>query len=282
MRLINIITTLIILLTSATIYGILYHNDLIVLLGHILLLPIVGVWYGIKRRWSINSIDKIVYVAFLLGSVSDAVILLEWHQISEFIQISISFLMNLLLLIVFRKEGTRIYSNKITDSPKIILPAAIIFLFFGYFLIPSLPNSIYFVTILYAILELLLVAHGFFRIAKGKSYLYVALGVSFVILKDVIYSLHFFVYNNTKPFLYAVQYPLNILAYFMIAVGIAYNQNSNSGFSNNDFWVLNRNKIKLFISKYMFMHFFRSIHKDSLNRYKLLKETFRYYSAFWY
>ena len=189
----KIISIIIFFLTGITVYGIINEKEILLSLGHLLLLPLVGIWYGIKRKWALNSIDKIIYLAFLLGSISDTVILIDWGQTGEFLQISISLLMNLLIVIAIRKEGTRIYSSEMQDSPKIIVPAVIIFLFFGYFLMNILPTTLYFVSILYAILELILIAHGFFRLAKGNSYKWVVFGVIFVFLKDVIYSFHFFI-----------------------------------------------------------------------------------------
>ncbi len=269
------VTVAIFSLTGLTIYGIFNGEELLLSLGHILLLPMVGIWYGVKRQWALNSIDKIIYIAFLLGSLSDTIILIDWGQTGEFLQISVSLMMNLLLIIVFRKEGTRIYSNKMQDSPKIIVPSIIIFLFFGYFLMPSLPTGIYFVTILYAILEVLLITHGFFRLAKGQSYTWVAFGVSFVFFKDVIYCFHFFIYNNTKPYLYAIQYPMNVFAYFMIAIGVAYNQSNEGSVKNVSVWQFIKNHIKLIFSFNNLTHIQKNIPPISSNSFQqnLLPKT---------
>ncbi|MDZ7936449.1 MAG: hypothetical protein U5M51_16120 [Emticicia sp.] len=101
-----------------------------------------------------------------------------------------------MLIIIFRKEGTRIYSEQAKDLPKLLFPIFIIFSFFGVVLIPILPNIIYFLSIAYAIQEMILVIHGLFRKAKGKSYVWVAAGVCLIIIKDVVYSYNFFVYQN--------------------------------------------------------------------------------------
>jgi hypothetical protein len=263
MGFLKLITILIFTLMGFTIYGILYEQKMLLSFGHIFLLPLVGFWYGIKRNWSLKPIDKIMYVAFALGSFADSVILIDWGQTGEFLSISISLLMNLLILIVFRKEGTRIYSDKMQDVPKIAIPVIIIFLFFGYVLMPSVPNSIYLVSILYAILEVLLATHGFFRIAKGNSYLWVIFGVSLVLFKDAIYSFHFFIYNNTKLFLYAIQYPLNIFAYFMIAVGVALNQDNKNISKKESVWQFIKNHIKLLLGFNNLTHFKRTTRPKS-------------------
>lgn len=245
MNFLKLVTLLIFTLMGLTIYGILHEYQILISIGHILLLPLVGLWYAIKRNWAVTSIDKTVYLAFALGSFSDSVILIDWGKTGEFLSISISLMMNLLIIIIFRKEGTRIYSDKLTDFPKIAIPGLIIFLFFGYVLMPSVPSSIYLVSVLYAILEVLLVSHGFFRIAKGKSYIWVIFGVIMVLFKDAIYSFHFFIFNNTKTYLYAIQYPSNIFAYYMIAVGIAINQNKRNIASKTSTWLYIRNLLKL-------------------------------------
>lgn len=246
-----------------TIYGILNEYQLLLSVGHVLLLPLVGLWYAIKRNWSWKSIDKTMYLAFILGSFADSVILIDWGPTGEFLSISISLMMNLLIIIAFRKEGTRIYSDKMQDVPKIAVPVLIIFLFFGYVLMPSVPNSIYLVSILYAILEVLLVSHGFFRIAKGKSYLWVIFGVSLVLFKDAIYSFHFFIFNNTKIYLYAIQYPLNIFAYFMIAVGVALNQKNKELVRKESVWLSMKNHLKLLFHFKNLTHFHQAISRKT-------------------
>ena len=255
MSFLKLITILIFALMGVTIYGILREQQLLLSLGHVFLLPLVGFWYGVKRKWALNPIDKIIYWVFALGSFADSVILIDWGQTGEFLSISISLVMNLLIIMIFRKEGTRIYSDKMQDLPKIAIPFLIIFLFFGYVLMPSVPNSIYLVSILYALIEVLLVTHGFFRIAKGKSYIWVVLGVSLVLFKDAIFSFHFFIYFNTKLYLYAIQYPLNIFAYYMIAIGVALNHNNKGSIKNESIWQFIKNHIKLLLGFNNLTHF---------------------------
>lgn len=245
MNFLRLIVLAIFTLMGFTIYGIVNEQEYLLSLGHILSLPLVGLWYGTKRNWTTEPTDYLVYFAFLLGSFADSVIIIDWGQMGKFLSISISLIMNLLLLMIFRKEGTRIYSEKLRDLPKVIIPVVIIFLFFGYILMPSVPASIYSVSIFYAILEVLLVTHGFFRTARGRSYLWVACGVSLVLLKDAIYSFHFFIFNGTKTYLYAIQYPLNILSYFMIAIGIAINQDKQKNTNKLSIFQYFKNRIKV-------------------------------------
>lgn len=247
-----------------TTYGILHDYQLLISIGHILLLPSVGLWYAIKRNWSWKSIDKTMYLAFALGSFADSVILIDWGRTGEFLSISIASMMHLLIIIVFRKEGTRIYSDKMQDVPKIAIPFLFIFFFFGYVLIPSVPDSIYLVSMMYALLEVLLVSHGFFRIATGKSYLWVIFGVIMVLFKDAIYSFHFFIYNNTKIYLYAIQYPANILAYYMIAIGVAINQNNRKAVSKLSIWIYIKNSFKLLFHFKNFTHIRRTFIRKSM------------------
>jgi hypothetical protein len=244
----KLVTLLIFILIGFTVYGILYEQNTLLTLGHVLLLPMVGFWYGIKRKWSLKSIDKVMYCAFVVGSFADSVILVDWGQKGELLSVSFSLLMNLLIMVAFRKEGTRIYSDKTQDIPKVVVPALLVFLFFGYVLRLSVPNSVYFISILYAVLEALLAAHGYFRSAKFNSYLWVVFGVSLVLFKDAIFSFHFFIYNNTKLYMYAIQYPLNILAYFTIAVGIALNQEDGNTSEKISNWRFLKSKINLLMS----------------------------------
>lgn len=247
MNFLRLIFIAILSLIGLTIYGIVTEQKLLLSLGHVFSLPLVGIWYGTKRKWSIEPIDNLVYFAFLLGSLADSVIFIDWGQKGEFLSISISLIMNLLFLMIFRNEGTRIYSENLQDLPKILIPVVIVFLFFGYILMPSVPASIYVLSIFYAILEVLLVTHAFFRTVRGRSYLWVILGISLVVLKDAIYSFHFFIFNGAKAYLYAIQYPLNILSYFMIAIGIAINRDKQKTLNKLSIFMQIKNRVKIIL-----------------------------------
>lgn len=257
MKLLRLIVIAIFSLIGFTIYGIVNEQFFLISLGHIISLPLVGIWYGTKRNWSVESTDYLVYFAFLLGSLADSVIIIDWGQTGEFLSISISLIMNFLLLIIFRKEGTRIYSEKLQDLPKILIPVVIIFLFFGYILMPSVPSSIYVVSIFYAILEVLLVVHAIFRLVRGRSYFWVISGISLVVMKDAIYSFHFFIFNGTKTYLYAIQYPLNILSYFMIAIGIAINQDKQESLKKSSIFQQIKKRV------YVILNFINSFYKKN-------------------
>ena len=269
MNLLKSITTAIFTLISLTVIGILIKNNIMLSMGHLFLLPLVGFWYGTKRQWSASYIDKLAYATFALGAFADSVILIDWGQTGEFLSISVSLIMNLLIIMIFRKEGTRIYSDKTKDIPKIVVPALSVFLFFGYFMIPSLPTSIYFLSIFYAVLEVIFVAHGLFREAKRTSYLWIAFGVVLFLLKDVIYGVHFFVYSGTKPFLYAIQYSLNIFSFFMIAIGIAINQENTEKTKSETLLEYLRNYLK----KFSKVRYAKHSHKYLFNRREDSQQT---------
>ena len=239
----KLISFVILSLIGLTAFGLFNQNSFLISLGHIFILPMIGIWYGFKRNWATTSIDMATYATYLVGSFSDSVILLG-EETGEMLQIIMTLIMHMILIIVFRKEGTRIYADKLKDLPKLVIPVSIIFVFFGTVLIPILPNIIYFIAILYAILEMLLVAHGLFRQVKGKSYLWVAIGVILIMLKDILYCYNFFIYQNKIVSLYIIQHSLSGIVYFMVAIGIAINQNKNRVVGNTSIWNFIKNSFK--------------------------------------
>jgi hypothetical protein len=239
----RLISLVILSLIGLTAFGLFNNNSFLISLGHIFILPMIGIWYGFKRNWATTSIDIATYATYLVGSFSDSVILLG-EETGEMLQIIMTLIMHMILIIVFRKEGTRIYADKLKDLPKLVIPVSIIFVFFGTVLIPILPNIIYFIAILYAISEMLLVAHGLFRQVKGKSYIWVATGVILIMLKDVLYCYNFFIYQNKILPLYIIQHSLSGIVYFMIAIGIAINQNKNRVVGNTSIWNFIKNSFK--------------------------------------
>lgn len=239
-------------LIGLTAFGLFNHNSFLISLGHIFILPMIGIWYGFKRNWATSTIDMATYVTYLVGSFSDSVILFA-KETGEMLQIIMTLIMHMILIIIFRKEGTRIYADRLKDLPKLVIPVSIIFVFFGTVLIPILPNAIYFIAILYAILEMLLVAHGLFRRVNGKSYVWVAFGVVLIMIKDILYCYNFFIYQNKIIPLYIIQYSLSGIVYFMIAVGIAINKNRIE--DNSSIWNFIKNSFKFLFKFNNILHF---------------------------
>jgi hypothetical protein len=224
----EIIFILIIFLLFQTIFGIVVRYHSLFIIGHLLILPMVGIWYGYIRHWRYEIVDKYIYLAFLVGAPSDIMVFLKLGERGSFIQISLTLIMNLLFILVFRREGTMIYINKFREMPKLVFPAMIVIMAFGLLVVPLVTDSLYFILIFYSVIEILLMSHGYFRPIKGMSYFWVALGVTFIFIKDVLYCINFFVFENTLPQLYITHYILSVIAYFMIALGIAINQNNNN------------------------------------------------------
>lgn len=224
----KIFLIIILSLLLLTLVGLEFGFKPLSIIGHILLLPLVGIYYGSLRDWQFGPVDKYVYLAFLIGSPSDTILFLGLGESGSFGQISLTLMMNLLFIFTFRHEGTTIYSSKLRDIPKLVLPSLFVFLCFGYLIMPSVPDAVYFLSILYAVVLVILVAHGYFRPIKGRSYLWVTLGVTLVLIKDLFYSVYFFILVDQKANLYAQQFAISVFSYLFIAYGLSISQNSNS------------------------------------------------------
>ncbi|GGD48719.1 hypothetical protein GCM10011514_11030 [Emticicia aquatilis] len=83
--------------------------------------------------------------------------------------------------------------------------------------------------IIYAVEVTILAILGYFRPVPRKSYWFVAIGVSVLILKDILYSYYFYVFKGNQHSLYIPLYWSNAIGYFLVIYGIAINQNANNG-----------------------------------------------------
>ncbi len=196
------------------------------ILGHGLLMPICGLIYGIIRKWQFGQIDKLIMLACLVGSICDVVIFFDLNEKGEFLQITTAFFLHLIFIIVFRKEGAFVFNIGKTNILKVIIPAMLIFFFFGFVLLTVLPSLLYFIAILYAVEVTILAILGYFRPVSNRKYWFVAIGVSALILKDFLYSYFFYIYKGSQHLLYIPLYWTNAIGYFLIIYGIALNQNS--------------------------------------------------------
>jgi hypothetical protein len=258
----RLIAILIVSLIGLTAYGLSTGNALLISLGHIGILPSVGIWYGFKRQWQTASTDIAMYTAYFVGSFSDSFVLIG-GQIGETLQIVMTIIMHTFFIYIFRKEGTRIYSDKQKDLPKLLIPITIIFIFFGTVLMAILPEVIYFLTIFYCIQLMILVSHGLFRQVKGRSYIWVATGVVLMMVKDILYSYNFFVYQNSILPLYIIQYSLSAIVYFILAVGISFNQTNESVTEQESVWQFIKNHIKLLFTFNNLTHFNKAIFTET-------------------
>ncbi len=195
------------------------------IIGHGLFMPFVGIMYGMKRNWQFGHIDQLIYLSCLLGGICDIVIFFDLNEKGEFLQIVSNFFVHSIFVVIFRKEGAFVFNIGNTNIWKIVLPALISFFFFGFVLLNTLPNLIFFVAILYAVQIVILAVLGFYRPTSSKSYWLVAIGIIVIMLRDILYSYFFYVYHTSQHLLYIPLYLSNAIGYLLIVHGIAINQN---------------------------------------------------------
>lgn len=200
-------------------------SEIYKILGHMLFMPMVGLIYGILRGWQFGKIDQRVFLACVIGCIGDGIIFFGLKEKGEFLQLVSTFFVHFIFIIIFRSEGAYVFNIAKINILKVLAPALIVFFFFGFVLLPVLPNVLYFMVIFYAIEVAILLVIGYFRPVSDKKYWLVAIGVTLILLKDILYSYFFFVFKSNQHLLYIPFYIFNALAYFLIIYGIALNQN---------------------------------------------------------
>ena len=226
----RVITILLGILVIFNIYAYLNGFRIALLVGTTMLMPMIGVFYGFARKWETTGVDKLMYLACVLGGFSDLSIYLNYKNSGELTQIALACVVHLVYIIVFQKEGTHVYSLGRKNLLKLAIPAGFVFFFFGFVLLKVIPDTVFLITVLYAFELFILVVLGYFRPVTKKSYWIGFVGVTLILIKDVFYSEFHFI--NQNPFVHSLMDITNALAYFCITWGIALNQNDKSSVPN--------------------------------------------------
>ncbi len=196
------------------------------IIGHGVFMPLLSIFYGNSRNWQFGLIDKLVFLCCLFGGMCDAVIFFDLNERGEFVQLVFNFIVQFILITIFRKEGAYVFNVEKSNFLKVLIPCLITFFFFGFVLMRILPIMIYFLATFYAAEITILVVLGYYRPVKNRNFWIVAFGVSIIMLRDILYSYFFYVYKGTHPLLYVPLYLSNAIGYFLIIYGVALNQNS--------------------------------------------------------
>lgn len=202
-------------------------SEIYKILGHMLFFPTIGLVYGFLRDWQFGKIDQRIFLVCLIGCIGDGIIFFVLNEKGEFLQLVSAFFVHFIFINIFRNEGAYVFNIAKINILKVLVPALIVFFFFGFVLLPVLPNVLYFMVIFYAIEVAILVVIGYFRPVSENEYWLVAVGVTLLLLKDILYSYFFFVFKSNQHLLYIPFYIFNASAYFLIIYGIAINQNTN-------------------------------------------------------
>lgn len=226
----RVITILLGILVIFNIYVFLNENSIALLVGTTLLMPLIGVFYGVARKWETGGVDRLIYFASVLGGFSDISIYLNYRGNGELSQITLACIVHLIYIIVFQREGTHVYSLGRKNLLKLAIPAGFVFFFFGFVLLKVIPDTVFVVTVLYAFELFILIVLGLFRPVNKKSYWIGVTGVTLILIKDVFYSEFHFI--NENPFIHSIMDITNALAYYCITWSIAINQNDKSSEPN--------------------------------------------------
>lgn len=224
-KIILILLILLVLLNSFSFT--IVENPVVRLLGHGSFFLTVYLLFASLRKWSFMAVDFRMLLACLIGSIGDIVLFLDLGVAGEFLQLCATFFVHLIFIITFQKEGAHIFKINNTNILKIAIPSIIIFFFFGFVLLNTLPNILFFLVIFYSVELTIMIVLGYYRPTKSLSYWSVSIGVTLILLRDLIYSFFFFIYHREHPLLYIPLYICNALGYILIFYGIALNERNS-------------------------------------------------------
>lgn len=185
-----------------TFVGYTLQNEVITYLGYVLVLPILFLLYATYRKWQFNKIDKVMYVAFIFGFLSDLFAYTILGDLAIIIQIFCSLMSNLLFFYIFRIESPYIIFTKNTDFWKFLFPLFPCFSYVGTILITNIKDeNIYFLTGFYVIFSYLFLLTTLYLSVNFASKLLAIIGVIFRIINDTIFSYITFLHFTGLPLL---------------------------------------------------------------------------------
>lgn len=172
----------------------------------VLFIPFLTVYYVWSQKQRDRNVDKAILIALLVLFLSD---ILELSFFKDFffkdkIQIILHFIVQLLFLAVFKKEGAILVQESKVDILKIFVPAIIIFVVFGFFVFDESKVLNYALLIIYTILFAILWILSMYRPINNYSYYIGVFGVSFLLMYGLFYFL--FSYNTSLPLLYQISF----------------------------------------------------------------------------
>jgi hypothetical protein len=172
----------------------------------VLFIPFLALYYSWSQKQRNKELDRAILGALFVLFLSD---ILELSVFKEFsfkdkIQIVLHFIVQLLFLAVFKKEGAILVQESKVDILKIFVPAVIIFVIFGFFVFEESQILNYVLLIIYTIILAILWILSMYRPINNYAYYTGVFGVSFLLLYGLFYFL--FSYNTNIPSLYQISF----------------------------------------------------------------------------
>lgn len=157
----------------------------------VLFIPLLALYYLFNKKSKKLSIDKHIIFALFTLYISDLLELSFFNDllIKDKIQISLHLIIQLLFLIVFRKEGAILVQESKIDVLKIFIPAGLVFLIFGYFVFDETKVLNYILLVLYAILVVILFILSMYRPINNYSFYFGVFGMTLLFLYGLFYFL---------------------------------------------------------------------------------------------
>ncbi|MFN3852030.1 MAG: hypothetical protein ACK4NY_21515 [Spirosomataceae bacterium] len=199
-----------------------YQSNIFKLIGFGSIMLSLGLYYGFTFKWSFTLVDKLIYLICVIGFLGDILQFVSGGEIGQLVQIVFTLTTYLLYVSVFRREGSYFIVKAKAELPKFMLITMVIFLFFGFVLLERIPDSLYFLSIIYAFFEVIFIILSFYRPTTNKlSYFLVGFGAIFKFVADIFYSYHHFV--SEKDFFLAMNVLFYALSQYCLIVGVSEN-----------------------------------------------------------
>lgn len=129
-----------------------------------------------------------------------------------------------LYISIFRLENTKLTSFLSSKNYKITIPILLFFfLFYGFLMMPSVPESLFILTIFYCVQLAILGAISTLREVAKESYKWVIVGISLLVISDALTSLDLFVPSVSSQ--YVLIRVLFLSSKVFLAMGLIYTLN---------------------------------------------------------
>lgn len=218
-----------------TFFGYLLGNEYITYTGYNLVTLILFVTYGTLRKWKLNKIDGIMYIAFLLSLLSDLITYRTFGDWGIIMQTTFSLISNFLFFYIFRLQSSFIIISNRRDFWRFVISLIPFILFFGIIFFSDIKDpNLYLLTGFYIIFSYLSILNVLYLSVGAKSKSLALLGFIFRMFSDAIYSVVVFLHISNMPILFT-NFLFYAYSYYFIVLSVLTSDSKFMGNSNDYF-----------------------------------------------
>lgn len=185
------------------------------IIGNSSFLLSLGLFYNSQNNELEHPYKKVMGIIIIISVLKDSLTFCNFGHLGISIQLILGMIVHYYYILIFKREKSYLSILEIKSLFKILIPAIVCFLFFGFFILRNVPQDLYVQSMAYILLIMPFIILSLFRPYQGLKHSLVSLGAIFKMLAVFLFSIYYLVNKNLiLILLYIVLY--SISQYLMI------------------------------------------------------------------